>query len=69
VNRPAATGLLPGGKWGTGLGFQLALVSPGGQTDMMEFLQRTEVMIGMALLLVVLIGVFFYLRKQQSEDE
>jgi hypothetical protein len=36
---------------------------------MMEFLQRTEVMIGMVVLLLALIGVFFYLRKQGSEDE
>jgi LPXTG-motif cell wall-anchored protein len=35
----------------------------------MEFLQQTWVMVMMGVLLVGLIVLFFYLRKQQSDDE
>ncbi|GIW85419.1 MAG: hypothetical protein KatS3mg107_1150 [Gemmataceae bacterium] len=36
---------------------------------MMDFLSRTEVMIGMVIALVVLIGVMIFLRMKPRDDD
>jgi Tfp pilus assembly protein PilW len=40
-----------------------------GTSAMMDFLSRTEVMIGMVIALVVLIGVMIFLRMKPRDDD